>query len=105
MKIKSETKMIPLIDGYYFSCDEYQYVLYYCGTRNKIDVKTKKQTGEMIEFTDTIGFYTDLKTLLKACVKHSNMAQIRSGNITSLEDCISRLEDMYSKIESLTKNF
>ena len=45
-------KMIPLVEDYYFSADENQYILYRCGKRNKIDIKTKKSTGEVIDFTE-----------------------------------------------------
>ncbi len=96
-----ETNMIPLVDGYYFSCDDYNYVLYLRGTRKKIDIKTKKPTGEMIEFTDVVGFYSDLLSLVKGCVRYCNRDKIRSGQLTTLQECVKDMNEMYSKIEKL----
>ena len=63
-KTHTTNNMIPLVEDYYFSADENQYILYRCGKRNKIDIKTKKATGEIIDFTEAVGFYTTLSVSL-----------------------------------------
>ena len=98
-------KMIPLVEDYYFSADENQYILYRCGKRNKIDIKTKKSTGEIIDFTDTVGFYTTIFSMLKGCVRECNRRKIQNGEISSMKDCIENMDNMYEKIEDLTKGF
>ena len=47
--MNTTSNMIPLVEDYYFSADENQYILYRCGKRDKIDIKTKKSTGEIID--------------------------------------------------------
>lgn len=105
MKNQTEINMIPLIDNYSFSCDENQYILYYQGTRNKIDIKTKKETGDVINYTETVGFYYDLKAMLKGCVRHYNMMNIRTGKITTIEECIRHIDNTYLQLENLSKGF
>lgn len=41
---------IRLIDELYMGADSVQYTLVACGTREKIDLKTKKGTGEMTDY-------------------------------------------------------
>lgn len=103
-KINTQTNMIPLVEDYYFTCDDKQYILFQCGKRNKIDIKTKKPTDEMIDFTDIVGYYDKLSTMLKACVRHYNLRQVQSGNVHTLNDCIKQVEELYSRIEKLTKD-
>ena len=37
---------ISLGEGYYFTADDEQYILYHIGRRNKIDRKTRKELDE-----------------------------------------------------------
>lgn len=104
-KTHTTNNMIPLVEDYYFSADENQYILYRCGKRNKIDIKTKKSTGEVIDFTETVGFYTTIFSMLKGCVRECNRRKIQNGEISNLKDCIKHIDDIYYKIESLTKGF
>ena len=104
-KMNTTNNMIPLVEDYYFSADENQYILYRCGKRDKIDIKTKKSTGEIIDFTEIVGFYTTLSAMLKGCVRECNMRKIQNGEINSLKDCIDHIESVYEKIEDITKGF
>lgn len=105
MKQTTADKRINLVDGYWFSTDGVQYILNKSGTRNKIDLKTRKQTDEIIEYTDTIGYYTDITSMLKACVKDANMSGIISGDIKSLNDCLNQMTDLYDKLSDLTNGY
>ena len=104
-KMNTTSNMIPLVEDYYFSADENQYILYRCGKRDKIDIKTKKSTGEIIDFTEAVGFYTTLSAMLKGCVRECNMRKIQNGEINSLKDCVDYMESVYEKIEDITKGF
>lgn len=104
-KTNVTNNMIPLVEDYYFSADENQYILYRCGKRNKIDIKTKKSTNEIIYFTKTVGFYATLSAMLKGCIRECNMRKVQNGDVTSLSEYIKRLEEMYNRIEKLTKGY
>lgn len=104
-KNDSINNMIPLVEDYYFTADENQYILYRCGKRDKIDIKTKRPTGEIIDFADTVGFYTTLSSMLKSCVVACNRRKVQNGEIGSLKDCVEQMNNMYERIESLTKEF
>ena len=97
-KMNTTSNMIPLVEDYYFSADENQYILYRCGKRDKIDIKTKKSTGEVIDFTETVGFYTTIFSMLKGCVRECNRRKIKNGEISNFKDCIKKIYDIYYNI-------
>ena len=94
---------IPLTDNYYFSVDSKNYILYYFNSRNKIDVKTKKQTSEILETYDIIGFYSDLENLIKATVTYLNKDFIIDGQAKTLKDCVNQIRDTTEKLMAMLK--
>ena len=94
---------IPLTDNYYFSVDSKNYILYYFNSRNKIDVKTKKQTSEILETYDIIGFYSDLENLIKATVTYLNKDFIIDGQINTLKECVQQIVNSTEKLMKMLK--
>lgn len=103
MKNESATNKskIYLIDKYYFTADDNQYILMECGTRNKIDRMTRKVTDEIMEYEDILGYYSNLSSLIKACVSYYNRKAISSGQVSSLADTVEQIESVYSKINDM----
>lgn len=89
--------MIKIIDNYYYDVDGTQYTLYYKGSRNKIDIKTKKATDEIIEFTDTVGYFTSIKTMVKACIKHSAMSN--AAGLETIKEYLDYIKQLEDKLE------
>ena len=109
MKIEPCTEdrkgMIKLGEGYYFMADENQYILYRIGRRTKIDRKTRKETNEMIEFEDIIGYYPSLKGLIKACISYEIKQDISLGMAKSLNDVLERLNSFEKYLVKITKGY
>ena len=60
--------MIKLTDKYYMTADSNQYILIEKGQRDKIDLKTKKPTGEIIDYEEQLCFCSTLSGLIKNCL-------------------------------------
>ena len=97
--------MIKITDSYYYEADGTQYTLIHKGIRFKTDKHTKKETAESVSFTETLGYYTTLETLLKACAKRITAERINSGAITTLSEHISELKQLKSSFEQLLADF
>jgi len=94
---------IPLIDNYYFSADNNNYILYYFNRRNKTDIKTKTQTDEILETYDMIGFYSDLESLIKATIKYLNKDAVIDGQVSTLKECVQQIVNSTEKLIKLLK--
>ena len=96
---------IRLGEGYYFTADDEQYILYRIGRRNKIDRKTRKELDELIDVEETLGYYQNLQCLIKDCVAHEIRQNIASGTAKNLYDVIERLDSFEKYIERITKGY
>lgn len=96
---------VSLGEGYYFTADDEQYILYRIGRRNKIDRKTRKELDELIDVEETLGYYQTLQCLIKDCVAHEIRQNIASGTAKNLNDVIVRLDSFEKYIERITKGY
>lgn len=98
---------IPIVAGYSYDIDKCgNHTLYYTETREKMELgKNGKGTGEFKEFTDIIGYYSNLEMLLKAVIKDSAFRDIESGKVKCVKDYISSLKNMSDRIETITGGF
>ena len=96
---------ISLGEGYYFTADDEQYILYRIGRRNKIDRRTRKELDELIDVEETLGYYQTLQCLIKDCVAYEIRQNIASGMAKNLHDVIERLDSFEKYIERITKGY
>lgn len=94
---------IPLTDNYYYSADDNNYILYYFNRREKIDITTKKSTGEILETYDFVGYYSKFTTLIEATVTYLNRTAISEGEIKTLKDCVQQIKTTTEKLMALLK--
>lgn len=97
--------MIHIIDKYYYEFDESQYVLYECGERNKIDIKTKKPTDELKEYQDCLGYYTSLEGMLNKVIKSWGNSVANAQNIKTISKHIEILSGIRDDVLKATKGF
>lgn len=89
---------IHIIGDYYYTADDNQFILLRCGTRKKIDRKTRKETDEMIEYEEKVGYYVSLYGLISDCVTHINRNATMDGDIKTLNDAIKHIDSLFSDI-------
>lgn len=100
-------RKIKIADNFYFTADSDQYILIECGKREKIDRKTRKLTGEIIEYEDTIGYYSSIEALVRGCRKIMVREKVSDGSLDTIDGIIGymnkindRLDEILSKIEN-----
>jgi len=76
---------IHLAENFYFCADREQYIL----------VKKKIAENEEPVFKNT-GYYSSVEALLQGVVRHGNRDMVEAGELTTLEDCIKHLTELYS---------
>lgn len=99
----SKPILIPLVGGYLFSIDNCNnHTLYYREEREKKQRGNRnKGTGEMTIFTTTIGYYPNMKWLLKAMIADAARRKIDAGEITTAEEYLAALEKLTERIERI----
>ncbi len=97
--------MIKLTDKYYMTADSNQYILIEKGQRAKIDLKTKKPTGEIIDYEEQLCFCATLSGLIKGCLTYAGREKAATDEFQSLKELIDYLSDLEEKILDATKGF
>ena len=97
--------MIKLTDKYYMTADSNEYILIEKGQRDKIDLKTKKPTGEIIDYEEQLCFCSTLSGLIKNCLIYAGREKAATDEFQSLKELIDHLSDLEEKILDATKGF
>lgn len=92
---------IAITEHYFFTATKKQYMLYHCGEREKVDIKTRTSTGEMKQFAVVIGYYETLAELLKGCKKHMLRNMIANGEVETLDEVINAINDIQERENTL----
>lgn len=82
---------IRLTDGLFMKADSMQYMLIVKGEREKIDLKTKKGTGEMTDFETIIGYYGTIDACIKGARNYILRKKIVSDEIDSVDKLIAEI--------------
>lgn len=89
--------MTHIIDGYFYSWDGCCYTVVRKGTRRKTDLKTRKLTDELVKFEETIGYYSNLESIVKTvAIQITNTEQYSTlaEHVQALREVTKRLEDV-----------
>lgn len=97
--------MVKITDNYFYEADGTQYTLIHKGTRPKGKFGSKESDGEMIEFTETIGYYTTIGAMLTSCAKRITAQKVANGEITTISEHISALKQLKNQLECLAMDF
>lgn len=91
--------MIKIIDGYGFEQDDMQFTLYAVGKRQKTSCFGRTAAdGEMIEYKDTIGYYSSVQSMCEACLKHAVKARTDRDQIDSIGEYVAAMKEIASDI-------
>lgn len=87
--------MVTIIDGWYFRTDEHQYILIHQYMREKLDFKTRKPTGEMVEKSEEVGYFSLDDKGFKAMINKLSHILIKekcdAGTITTMREYLTGL--------------
>lgn len=96
--------MIKIIDGYGFEQDDLQFTLYAVGTRQKTSCFGRTAVdGEMIEYKDTLGYYSSLSAMLESCLKHATRKATEEAGVDNIGDYIKIMRQIADEIKSFAE--
>lgn len=99
----SKTNGVHICDGLYFRADSMQYMLIVKGEREKIDLKTKKGTGEMTEYETIVGYYGTIDACIKGARNYVIRKKIASGEIGDMDELIAEMRRWSETVAELSE--
>ena len=96
--------MIKIIEGYGFEQDDMQFTLYAVGKRQKTSCFGRTAAdGEMIEYKDTIGYYSSMSAMLESCLKHATRKAAEESGVDNIGDYIRIMREISGEIKEFAK--
>lgn len=96
---------VKIIDGWSFEVDENQYILIHEYMREKLDFKTRKPTGEMIEKQEEVGYFKTVTAMLRRLAEIFAKEKVADGQIQTIRDYIDELERIEKKLHEMCKGY
>lgn len=96
---------IIITDGWSFVADENQYILVHTYMKPKVDFKTRKPTGEMVEKREEVGYFQTVTAMLRRLAEILVREKIAEGQIQTIRDYISELERIEKKLHEMCKGY
>ena len=96
---------IIITDGWSFTADENQYILAHTYMKPKVDFKTRKPTGEMVEKREEVGYFQTVTAMLRRLAEILVREKIAEGKIQTIRDYISELERIEKKLHEMCKGY
>jgi hypothetical protein len=97
--------MIDIIDGWSFNIDEHQYVLVHTYIKERINFKTRKGTGEMVEKSEEVGYFTTVEGMLRRLAEILVREKMADGQIQTVRDYIDELERIEKKLHEICRGY
>lgn len=97
--------MVTIIDGWYFTIDEHQYILIHQYMREKLDFKTRKPTGEMVEKCEEVGYFKTVMAMLRRLAEILVREKMCGGQIRAIRDYIDELERIEKKLHEVCRGY
>lgn len=97
--------MVTIIDGWHFTIDEHQYILIHQYMREKLDFKTRKPTGEMVEKREEVGYFQTVTAMLRRLAEILVREKMAEGQIQTIRDYIDELERIEKKLREMCKGY
>ena len=96
--------MIKIIDGYAFKHDRFGYTLIETGKREKCEFGTNKKTGELVEYSDTLGYYLTVSSMLNALLQFATKKAAEASDVKQIGDYIAIMEQISQQIQIATES-
>jgi hypothetical protein len=96
---------IIITDGWSFTADENQYILVHTYMKPKVEFKTRKPTGEVVEKREEVGYFKTVAAMLRRLAEILVREKIAEGQIQTIRDYISELERIEKKLREMCKGY
>lgn len=96
---------VIIMDGWSFTADENQYILVHTFIREKVDFKTRKPTGEMVEKREEVGYFKTVTGMLRRLAEILVREKMADGQIQTIRDYIDELERIEKKLREMCKGY
>jgi hypothetical protein len=96
---------IIITDGWSFTADENQYILVHTYMKPKVDFKTRKPTGEVVEKREEVGYFQTVTAMLRRLAEILVREKIADGQIQTIRDYINELERIEKKLREMCKGY
>ena len=96
---------IIITDGWSFTADENQYNLVHTIMKPKVDFKTRKPTGVMVEKREEVGYFKTVTAMLRRLAEILVREKIADGQIQTVRDYIDELERIEKKLHELCRGY
>lgn len=96
---------ITITDGWSFTADENQYILIHTYLKERIDFKTRKGTGEMVEKREEVGYFKTVTAMLRRLAELLAREKIAEGEITTVKEYIDELERIEKRLHEICRGY
>lgn len=96
---------IIITDGWLFTADENQYILIHTYMKPKVDFKTRKPTGDVVEKREEVGYFKTVTAMLRRLAEILVKDKVAQGQIQTIRDYISELERIEKKLHEMCKGY
>ena len=93
------------MDGWSFTADENQYILVHTYMKPKVDFKTRKPTGEMVERREEVGYFKTVAGMLRRLAEILVREKISDGQITTIREYIAELDKIEKRLSEVCKGW
>lgn len=97
--------MVKIIDGWFYSVDDNEYILLHEYEYEGIDWNTKEKTGEIKTKFVERGYFTSLSVMLETLTVLLAKEKIYNGEITTIQQHIEQLRKIKDELESIILPF
>jgi len=97
--------MVEIISGWSYTMDDNQYILYHTYQREKLDFKTRKGTGEMVEKREEVGYFTTVTAMLRRLAEILMREKMADGQIRTIRNYIDELERVEKNLREMCKGY
>ncbi len=97
--------MIDIIDGWSFNIDEHQYVLVHTYIKERINFKTRKGTGEMVEKSEEVGYFTTVEAMLRRLAEILVRDKVGEGQIETIKDYVAELDRINKRLHEACRGY
>ena len=96
---------ITITDGWSFTADENQYILVHTFMKPKVDFKTRKPTGEMVEKREEVGYFKTVTGMLRRLAEILAKEKMADGQMQTVRDYIDELERIGERLREVCRGY